>query len=240
MPNWVFNTMKFYEGYEDFKKKYVEIVSDDKGNKKEVFDYNKVIQRPKSLELTDGTITAHSVVYYLTDRLTKYYINEQDMPIYQRATYSNITQLGEWISRVKSALEDKNFNYTADKLYELGEIYVNNFRQYGALTWYDWSNRNWGVKWNACDTVFDDKNSTVHFDSPWTYPYPVLDKLAEENKSYNVDVYSEEETGWWVSQRIMDGKHYDPVDDGELEWDDENDTYKESTGEECLIFTNKN
>ena len=49
---------------------------------------------------------------------------------------------------------------------------------YGSNNWYDWSVANWGTKWNAQYSSLNNKN-TLWFDTAWSCPIPVLDKLAE-------------------------------------------------------------
>ena len=46
--------------------------------------------------------------------------------------------------------------------------------EYGENNWYDWSNNNWGVKWDCCDVQvteeFGDTEITYTFDTPWGPP----------------------------------------------------------------------
>ena len=56
-------------------------------------------------------------------------------------------------------------------------------QKYGTASWYDWSNKNWGTKWNVTDDSYvDRKGSTeirVHFATAWDAPYPVLEELSK-------------------------------------------------------------
>ena len=53
----------------------------------------------------------------------------------------------------------------------------------GAGSWYDWSVKNWGTKWNAYRVEFDDfaENDSavdIRFDTAWCAPLPVFEAIA--------------------------------------------------------------
>ena len=62
-------------------------------------------------------------------------------------------------------------------LEELGDAYINNRKEYGKTTWYDWAIENWGTKWEATE-IGCDKN-TIIFDTAWSTPEPIFEKLSE-------------------------------------------------------------
>jgi hypothetical protein len=51
--------------------------------------------------------------------------------------------------------------------------------KYGTNNWYDWSIANWGTKWNAYYSRLDRESNTIEFDTAWSCPIALLDKLAE-------------------------------------------------------------
>ena len=77
---------------------------------------------------------------------------------------------------------------------------LDNLRQTGFATWYDWSIENWGTKWNAYSFPNEQPASNViRFQTAWSAPLPVIQKLSEmhpettltlqyadENKGYNL------------------------------------------------------
>ena len=63
---------------------------------------------------------------------------------------------------------------------------------YGEYNWYDWSIKNWGTKWNSCNTYID--GNEVHFDTAWNPAYPVIERLAFLFPDVNF-VYTGEELG---------------------------------------------
>lgn len=56
-------------------------------------------------------------------------------------------------------------------------------KKYGTASWYDWSTKNWGTKWNVTDdsTVIRKNNTEVraYFPTAWDAPYPVLEELSK-------------------------------------------------------------
>jgi hypothetical protein len=66
--------------------------------------------------------------------------------------------------------------FTPEEEAELQEI--------GYRSWYDWSNANWGTKWNACDPEIEDEGSPqygyvrITFMTAWAAPEPILHRLA--------------------------------------------------------------
>ena len=67
------------------------------------------------------------------------------------------------------ALEDKTDNKAKRML-----------KKYGAKDWYDWRNKNWGTKWNSCDTEItqDEREGlTYTFNTAWDCPREIVFKL---------------------------------------------------------------
>ena len=68
----------------------------------------------------------------------------------------------------------------------LGDISTEKTRKLnkqGIPNWYDWNSINWGTKWGAYDFVIkkEDKNNLhIEFNTAWSPPQPIFDKLIEE------------------------------------------------------------
>lgn len=95
--------------------------------------------------------------------------------------------------------------------------------KYGKNNWYDWSLYNWGTKWNAYYQSFDKDNNTIEFDTAWSCPLALLDKLAElcyehevsftgkwadEDAGHNVGVFESDCDGdeYWFSYEYMENE----------------------------------
>ena len=71
--------------------------------------------------------------------------------------------------------------------------------QFRGNNWYDWNVRNWGTKWDACDTYVgrtDDLSASVSFQTAWSPPEPIFRALAEQFPNLKFDISYEEEQGW--------------------------------------------
>lgn len=90
---------------------------------------------------------------------------------------------------------------------------------YGKNNWYDWRRTNWGTKWNAYWSSIDNENNTIilWFDTAWSCPLGVLDRLAEicvENKVGFEGEWADEDCGtnigefWTVDECEPFACHY--------------------------------
>ena len=71
------------------------------------------------------------------------------------------------------------FHNTSLSLYEMPSVFHggSSLQVYGETTWYEWRCANWGTKWNAYDQTGGD--GWLTFETAWSAPHPVIDKLAE-------------------------------------------------------------
>lgn len=79
-------------------------------------------------------------------------------------------------------------------LEELGRTYIDNVRKYGESNWYDWHNKNWGTKWNACETLVIDENN-VEFQTAWSTPEPIIKELSKKYHTRVEVFYADEDLG---------------------------------------------
>ena len=83
-----------------------------------------------------------------------------------------------------------------------------NKKKYGAEDWYNWANKNWGTKWNACDAALHveqelDKETMMigySFQTAWAPAIPVYEALAEQHPELSFYVCFDESgvgfSGW--------------------------------------------
>jgi len=68
-------------------------------------------------------------------------------------------------------------------------------KEYGHTSWYDWSNANWGTKWNAYEVSRID-DTTIRFQTAWSAPLPWLKKLVEKFPNEEITIrWADEDFG---------------------------------------------
>ena len=77
--------------------------------------------------------------------------------------------------------------------------------------WYDWSYTNWGVKWNASETLLS--KDAVEFDTPWGPPLVWFEKLCELHPKEDITMYSFEPGVELSSIAYSDGEGNVCIDD---------------------------
>ena len=168
MPNHVENIVSI-KGDEQQIRKMLEEIQDDECGLGTV-DFNKVIPMPASLEIEAGS---------KTDRGLKAY--QDFIEVYTLAgTRKDLDLLNIPIESEKAFL-DMRPDIQPDE-WELGKQAFQNIEKYGCPTWYEWSISNWGTKWNAYGYVAGtdySENDGLWFQSAWSAPHPILQKLSE-------------------------------------------------------------
>ena len=181
MPNWVTNIIEVSGKKEDIDALMQRVRSEESG-----FDFNTLIPMPESLNVTSGGSTPVAILYYISNRLERP-INEIRQHKFSSSAHLFSTLETE-IARLRDGIN--NGYYKPDKLYADGKVYVDNLEKYGAPTWYEWANKNWGTKWNACDVDVSRNSPTscsICFDTAWSLPEPIIIKLVEEYPQLDFD-----------------------------------------------------
>lgn len=133
------------------------------------FDFNKLIPMPESLKVPEGSQSDRAEECY------RAYIMDNE----QRA-------------KEKYKLSDEEF----EELKSEGKIYASNRDNYGHRSWYGWACENWGTKWNAREPMWTNDN-TLTFETAWSCPQPIFDKLAEMFPDVGFTVrYADEDIGY--------------------------------------------
>ena len=242
MPNWVENTLT--------------IRKEDKGfviNEKGEVDFNLILPMPETMIDTISPVYKDAIYCYLSDKGTKELtadilkeygidsgtIKEYKKDINRDKFYSNFRD--DWSKPFPELTKEQYI----DEKYELGRRYVFNKENYGVYDWYDWSYKNWGVKWNASDTdTWEDGNYLkIVFQTPWGYPDNWLNALKEkcdfhlaweEEQGYRGVIYTQrEENERNIFSEEMDMLEYKEVENGF--WEEVDDgKYGDCWQEYCL------
>ena len=143
------------------------------------------------------------------------------------AVYSKyISKLEEKYSDTRSKMRIETGYANFPTLEDLGKTLIENQEKYGFDNWYDWRVANWGTKWNASESNYDEETGVINFDTAWSIPYPIISKIAEDNPEVELDGRSEEESGWYETYSTKDGKTY-INSRGEYQ-------YKDDDSDECI------
>lgn len=118
MPNHVKNVITVNNGTPKQRLAFICSVINSKG----FFDFNRLVCRPKSLEISSGG---------------------------QTALFAGALSLGKLGKKTLAKLRQELTEKTYRKELREAKAYISNFEKYGFGTWYDWSLENWGTKWNA-------------------------------------------------------------------------------------------
>lgn len=152
----------------------------------------------------------------------------------------NIDRVLRSIKGNRSMIDFNKIIPMPDNIYR-GDLGKRERELYGLNNWYDWSVANWGTKWNAQHSSLNHKN-TLWFDTAWSCPIPVLNKLAEICCINDVRLegeWADEDCGcnvgvFW-SDNCVDKNcdfYYKPIDD---ETDEAYDIYVKLKGEsDCM------
>lgn len=167
MPNYVRNIIHFTGDKSEIQNMLKSIQDDEKGIGS--IDFNKLIPMPESLEIECGSRTDKGI------KMVKEFLQ----PIQQigTPTVSTPNELEALLSAHTAEVPEQE-----KAEWELGVKAAMNVLNYEHATWYDWSIANWGTKWNA--NCFDEGEDggevdTIAFDTAWSAPHPVIEKLAE-------------------------------------------------------------
>ena len=231
MPNHVMNRITL-ECSDERAKEIMEAVQYDPNPDDEentglgTLDFNKLIPMPPSLMIEAGSSTEQGIEIYLTavNPDTKDY----DLPKMPEDKFKKLVSslnVERRFTVYKPSLSDEEIQkYTMyssfGKLADTGKQAINNLLNYGATTWYDWSIKNWGTKWNSYDTWKGDDHG-FQFSTAWSAPHPVLDALAKKYPDVRI-------THEWADEDIGQNCGRCEFENGECVYDYEPETHKEA------------
>lgn len=201
MPNWTKNKMTVV-GDKQTLEQFMQSVKSSES----AFDFNAIIPMPKSLEVESSSLAKDAYLVYYGTR------EQQKQGMY----CSTDKELDEKIAQVKSNTVSK----------QLADTYHYNIVNYGASSWYEWRNQNWGTKWNACEVEVNQINDSlypkhgthqldIYFETAWSYPQPVYEKLSGIFPELFFHIELDEEGGFfWGDIEFFNGKMTDNLKEG--------------------------
>ncbi len=234
MPNWVSNRLTV-DG-PDSENVLDSICKINDGERD--IDFNKILPMPESLNITCGGGTDSCVELYLTyinpaiahygqgrkisekefaDILEKLGENEWGFIKQMNAeNYPGICKFRRDLSPAEIAriLESRAEHEKMDEqaVFDYGKKAVDNVLSFGAMTWYEWCNDNWGTKWNAADSVVTE--TVAYFNTAWSPVCALIERLAGKYPDNTfIYEYAEEQGGLYAGKYVFqNGIHEDGGD----------------------------
>ena len=188
MPNHVTNILTI-TGPEELVAKIKSEISGsyDDGEPMHI-DFNKIVPRPESLNITSGSSTSNGIA------ILKYRAGDP--------TAINGIMGYQW--GTEFATPEDLINYMLEKgsaNLEEAQKALDNIRDYGHQDWYSWSTSNWGTKWNAYSQNSDEGSNEISFETAWSTPYPVIEALSRKYPEAVISMrYADEDFGHNVGE----------------------------------------
>lgn len=161
--------------------------------------FQKLIPMPKELEITEGTVTENAIAFVINKKESEDFLKVKNLLKGIKDDYygdlwnkymKNIT-----VNKMKEIERAAN-RYIPDEtekklgiktLEEFGKLCLNNISKYGCATWYDWSCKNWGTKWDAMKTEGTPEEGEVSFLTAWAEPINVIEKLFKKYPNCKIE-----------------------------------------------------
>mgnify|MGYP000102015851 FL=1 len=188
MPNHVTNILTI-TGPEELVAKIKSEISGtyDDGTPMHI-DFNKIIPRPGTLNITSGSSTSNGIA------IIKYRAGDPS-DIEKIMGYNWATEFATPEELITYMLEKGTANL------EEAQQALDNLRYYGHQDWYSWSTSNWGTKWNAYSQNSDEGSNEIAFETAWSTPYPVIEALSRKYPEAVISIrYADEDFGHNVGE----------------------------------------
>lgn len=234
MPNHVTNQLTF--GYGEQSKaefhKMLEFVKAEDGVYGSI-DFNKLLTIPSSLSIEAGSRGNKGL------EIVKAFLHEGVNV--SPDTFCDPPH-NEWVAALCDQYRDAVRR--DPEMLTLGWQYYRNLRDHGAATWYEWSIRNWGTKWNAYDCTPLDRNAdTMEFYTAWSGVPDLVKLLSERYPSAELTYrWADEDLGMNVGEITLQGGE---IIDQDIPIDGSREAYEmaaEIRGldlSECSLFLSK-
>ena len=197
MPNWTDNTV-IITGSTPILKEIKELLQSEDN----VFDFEKILPTPESLNLECGGITSTAMVLAQNKpRSVAYKTAQKSLHL----PYTMHPSPKGYAPVLK----------TENDVIAIGKLYLENQEKYGATTWYDWHCNNWGTKWNSCDEELESESDTeliYRFNTAWSQPDAIIIALSKKYPAVTIKLQSTYEDDMpynvYVSE-FQNGEHTD-------------------------------
>lgn len=167
---------------------------DEYGKKDKCVNFNKLIPCPPEIVTKEFGCHIKSAAE-LALGLIDFSVGER-----RASNIADITaklHLSNCIRQLKDGPHPKDYS---DEDFELFVQMMRAYRKHGLMEWYDWNVTNWGTKWGAYSVKFVSKKE-ITFETAWSPPHPVIEKLATVSGGAFTHEWANEDTGRGVGIR---------------------------------------
>lgn len=192
MPNWVEIELTISgddADLEAFKKGVAGLPEENEG-KSSPFTFQRIIPMPKELNITSGSDGSIGMAALTGEGLS----SVLDSPWVAKEGIKSQEDLVAFLSK------------SSPKTLELAQKYLDNRKLFGHSTWYEWCNANWQTKWDACRPSLTSEREgtlTLRFETAWSFPEPVMAKLAEMYPRLTMQGTVDEEGGYFYGEIFL-------------------------------------
>ncbi len=185
MPNWVRNQIRLSGSEEQIRALLEAVKSDEYGLG--TVDFNKIIPMPPELNIESGSREQRGLAAY-----------KDFVEIYTLSGTINTDRVLNVPREAEAAFLMKRTDVKPEE-FALGKQAYQNIQKHGAPDWYDWCNKNWGTKWNACGycpgTDYS-QSDCLEFDTAWSAAVSVIREMSEMFPEVELEhLYADEDMG---------------------------------------------
>ena len=183
---------------------YTEVECAKPGSTVEIFDFNKIIPMPESLNLDSGSVEDMTMEAALKQIAAV--INTRSCPPFHVSVEPSPLDAISTEDRIRAS------GMTYKEAGERGLQYLENIIKHGSSSWYYWRIDNWGTKWNSYDLERID-DDTIAFNTAWSNPGPIIEALSAQYPDLMIE-------HWWADEDVGQNTGYRFLQDGIGETDE--------------------
>ncbi|MBV7268393.1 hypothetical protein [Winogradskyella luteola] len=216
MPNHIQNRLRVIGSKSEIKKVLDSLKAKDDDNNEIEIDFNKIIPMPKGLD-----VHAHSGIKMWVEICTGQLdfnclfkpLDKSPSELFKERNYSALSTRMAASTAMDhlTAKREGNVKDLSDDEFEIFVQCLRNVRNHGDTSWFEWSKKNWGTKWNAYG-LNDERNTedTIYFQTAWNGVPNLILLLSKKFPDVKFDYkYADEDTGSNCGLGIFENGNHD-------------------------------